>query len=78
MIAMARHPLTDPALLDALLEQHDICQCVINSIDGVRSEGMEPTPENMVDAGMAAGFDPDTCLLLSALVARHLGSEGRG
>ena len=74
---MSTHPLTDSAVLDTLLEQLNILQCVVNSIDGVRDEGLEPTPENMVNAGMAAGFDPDTSLLLAMLVARHLGGGGR-
>lgn len=70
--------LADPAICDNLLAQHEIFSGVVGAIDALRAMGREPTPENVVDLAHFIGWPEETCLLISALVARHLGAEGRG
>lgn len=70
--------LSITAVCDLLLTKPDILAQVDHTIRTLRAFGRPITAETVTDYAKAMGLPDISVLILSAVVARHLGSEGRG
>lgn len=67
--------LRDTAVLDAQLAVPTTRASVDLFLATLAAQGLEATPENLVDAAIRAGASRDGALLLAALVARLQGAS---
>lgn len=69
--------LAIPAVLDLMLSKPDISMVVNQTIRTLRAFDRPVTAENVIDYARSMGFPSTSALMLSAAVARSLGSGSR-